>query len=64
MICPTAKVEYFFEQDWTDKISLICLNKFRFPRESKAEHHNQPSSPRKRGPIRRGPAFATVANGF
>ena len=30
MICPTAKAEYFFRYDWTDKIRLISFKKFRF----------------------------------
>ena len=33
MICPTAKAEYFFDQDWTDKIRLISFRKFRFTRK-------------------------------
>ena len=33
MICPTAKAEYFFDQDWTDKIRLISFKKFRFTRK-------------------------------
>jgi hypothetical protein len=45
MICPTAKAENFFEQDWTAKISLICLKKFRFPRKCHC-----PMQPHKRTP--------------
>jgi hypothetical protein len=33
MICPTGKAKYFFSYDWTGKISLICLKKFRFRRK-------------------------------
>src|SRR6202035_3983211 len=48
MICPTAKAENFFEQDWTDKISLICLRKFRFPRNGNGPDRANPHVSRTR----------------
>jgi hypothetical protein len=33
MICPTGKVEYFFNQDWTGKIRLKGFSKFDFTRQ-------------------------------
>jgi len=30
MICPTGKTKYFFNQDWTDKISLKGFDNFGF----------------------------------
>jgi hypothetical protein len=32
LICPTAKAEYFFGEDWTGQISLKWFGKFDFAR--------------------------------
>jgi hypothetical protein len=36
MICPTGKVKYFFNQDWTVESALIGLEKFDFWRKTPA----------------------------
>ena len=38
VICDFGKPEYFFERDWTDRISLIRLRKLDFTRNSAGAH--------------------------